>query len=109
MSLSSEKAQYIEMIIEPIPPDTLSSSKTDILPNIKSALQEAGQEQLLDGGQIQVEVEKTFPTDEVIVIGFTLLSGVALETYKEILLPELKSRYKAWQKRRQMIDKLSEK
>lgn len=109
MSSTSKEAQYIELIIEPIPPDTISSSRAEVLPAIKDALQEAGQEELLDEEQIKIEVEQTFPTDEVIVVGFTLLSGVALATYTEIILPELKRRFKAWQKRRQMVKKLTEK
>lgn len=108
MAPTSEEPQYIELIIEPIPPDTISSAKAEILPAIKDALQEAGQEQLLDEEQIKIEVEQTFPTDEVIVVGFMLLSGMALATYKEIILPELKRRFKAWQKRRQMVKKLTE-
>ena len=95
-----EEADYIELIIEPIPPDTISSVKAEILPTIEAALREAGQDQLLSEEQIQIEVEQTFPTDEVIVVGFTLLSGIALETYKEIILPVLKKRFKVWQKRR---------
>lgn len=108
MASTSEELQYIELIIEPVPPDTISSAKTEILPAIKDALQEAGQEQVLDEEQIKIEVEQTFPTDEVIVVGFTLLSGMALATYKEIILPELKRRFKARQKRRQMVKKLTE-
>ncbi len=92
--------EYIELTIQPIPPDTVSSVKAELLPTIEAALREAGQEQLLAEGQIQIEVEQTFPTDEVIVVGFTLLSGIALETYKEIVLPALKKRFRAWQKRR---------
>ena len=101
VSISGEEAEYIEVIVEPIPPDTLSSAKADILPVIEAALREAGQEQLLAEGQMQVEVEQTFPTDEIIIVGFTLLSGIALETFKAIVLPALKKRFKAWQKRRQ--------
>jgi hypothetical protein len=92
--------EYIELTIQPIPPDTISSVKADLLPTIEAALREAGQEQLLTEGQMQVEVEQTFPTDEVVVVGFALLSGIALETYKEIILPTLKKRFRAWQKRR---------
>ena len=95
--------EYIELTIQPIPPDTLSSVKADLLPTIEATLREAGQEQLLTEEQIQIEVEQTFPTDEVVVVGFTLLSGIALETYKEIILPTLKKRFRAWQKRRRKI------
>jgi hypothetical protein len=41
------------------------------------------------------------PEYEVIIIGFTLLSGIALETYKAIVLPALKKRFRIRQKRRQ--------
>lgn len=92
--------EYIELTIQPIPPDTISSVKAELLPTIEAALREAGQEQLLTEGQMQVEVEQTFPTDEVVVVGFTLLSAIALETYKAIVLPALKKRFRAWQKRR---------
>ena len=103
MVSNSREAEYIELTIEPIPPDTVSSVKAEILPTIENALREAGKEQLLDKEQIQAEVEQTFPTDAVIVVGFTLLSGLALETYKEIVLPALKKRFKTRQKRRRKI------
>lgn len=92
--------EYIELAIQPIPPDTVSSARAELLTIIEDALRQAGQEQLLAEGQIQVEVERTFPTDEVIVVGFTLLSQIALETYKAIVLPALKKRFRARQKRR---------
>lgn len=108
MVSSSQEVEYIELSIEPIPPDTVSSVKTQILPTIESALRQVGKEQLLAEEQIQVEVEQTFPTDAVIIVGFTLLSGVALETYKEIVLPELKKHFKAWQKRREQVRKITQ-
>ena len=92
--------EYIELTIQPILPDTISSVKADLLSTIEAALREAGQEQLLTEGQIQIEVEPTFPTDQVIVVGLTLLSGIALETYKEIVLPRLKKRFRTRQKRK---------
>jgi len=95
-----EEAKYLEVTIEPIPPDTISSAKAEILPLIEAALRETGREQLLTDGQMQIEIERTFPTDEVIVIGFTLMSGIAFETYKAIVLPVLKKRFRAWQKQR---------
>ena len=108
MASISERPQYIELIIEPIPPDTVSSTKAKILPFIKDAMQRAGQEQMLDEEKILAEMEQTFPTDEVIIVGFTLLSGIALATYEKIILPELKKHFKTKQKRRQMVKKLRE-
>jgi hypothetical protein len=97
------QTKYIELSIVPIPPDTASSVKSELFPIIQTALRETGQEQLLTSGEIQVEVEKTFPTDEVVVVGLALLSQIALETYKEILLPRLKKRFRVRKKRRRKI------
>lgn len=70
--MSVTPTEYIELTIQPIPPDTVSSVRAELLPTIEAALHEAGQEQLLTEGQIQVEVEQTFPTDQAIVVGLTL-------------------------------------
>lgn len=101
MNVSQEnEPEYIELAVQPIPPDTVSSVRAELLPLIEDALHRAGKESLLTEGQVRIEVEQTFPTDEVIVIGFTLLSGIALETYKTIVLPALKKRFRTRQKRR---------
>jgi len=101
LTISTEfDPEYVELTIQPIPPDTVSSVKAELLPAIEAALREAGQEQLLAEGQIQVEIEKTFPTDQVIIVGLTLLSQVALETFKEVVLPRLKKRHRVRQKRK---------
>jgi len=97
------EAEYIELSIQPIPPDTVSSVRAEILPAIEAALREAGQEQLLADGEFQVEVEKTFPTDAAIIVGLTLLSGIALETYKAIVLPRLEKRFPVKEKRRRKV------
>lgn len=87
------KQGVIELTIAPIPPDTVASVKAELLPCIEEALKKAGREEALTKGEIKVEIEKTFPTDQVILVVFTLLSGIALETYKEIVLPKLKERF----------------
>jgi hypothetical protein len=97
--IPQSEAEYIELTIQPIPPDTISSVKADLRPIIEAALREAGQEHLLTEGQIQVEVEQTFPTDQIITVGLTLLSGIALETFKEVVLPRLKKHFRTKQKR----------
>ena len=101
VSNPAEEVEHIELTIQPIPPDTVSSAKVEILPIIEAALREAEQAQLLAGGEFRVEVEKTFPTDEAIIVGLALLSKVALETYKAIVLPRLKKRFQVGEKRRQ--------
>ena len=82
----------------PIPPDTIASGKEEIQSLIEAALRNAGKGDFLTNGQIEFEVEKTFPVDQSIIVGLTLLSGIALETYKAIILPELKRRFKVNQK-----------
>jgi hypothetical protein len=89
----TEVSESIELELEPIPPDTIASSKAELTSIIQKALQEAEQDDLLSNAQINIQVEKTFPTDAVIVVGFTFLSGVALETYKALVLPALKKRF----------------
>jgi len=90
MNPSQSTPEHIELTIVPIPPDTLASVKAELEQNIEAALRDAGRESLLAEGQIQIEIEQTFPTDQVIVVGITLLSGMALETFKAIVLPHLK-------------------
>ena len=87
--------ETIELEIEPIPPDTIASAKEELMPLIEAALREAGQAELLTTGQIQIQVERTFPTDQAIVIGLTLLSQIAIETFKGLVLPALKRKFKA--------------
>jgi hypothetical protein len=81
----NETGAFIELELHPIPPDTVASAKQDALPLIEVALRDAGQEQLLTNGEIVAEVEKTFPTDEAIIVGLTFLAGIGIETYKVIL------------------------
>ena len=90
MNPDQSTPEYIELTIVPIPPDTLASVKAELEQNIEAALRESGRESLLTDGQIQIEIEQAFPTDQVIVVGVTLLSGMALETFKATVLPHLK-------------------
>lgn len=90
--------EVIKLELTPIPPDTIASGKAEVLPLIQATLREAGRADLLSDEHIQVQVEKTFPTDAAIIVGLTLLSGIALETYKELILPRLKQRFEVKQK-----------
>lgn len=89
----------VELVIAPIPPDTLASVKAELEQEIEAVLRESGHEDLLSSGQIQVEVEETFPTNEVITVGLTLLSGIALEVLKATVIPRLKKRFEVKQRR----------
>ena len=99
------ETEYIEVIAEPIPPDTLSSVETDLVPTVQATLREAGREKLLAEEDIRVMAEKTFPSDDVVVVLFRLASPVALATYHEIVLPALKERFRVLQKRRRRSGK----
>ena len=100
---AAEEAEYIELTIRPIPPDTVSSVKSELVPLIKAALRDAKQEQLLASGDLQVEVEKTIPTElavPVLTAALTLFTSVAVETFKVTILPRLKKRFQVEEKRR---------
>ncbi len=75
-----EVSEIIQLELTPIPPDTVASAKTELMPLIETALREAGRSDLLSDEHIQIQIEKTYPTDEVIIVGLALLSGIALET-----------------------------
>jgi hypothetical protein len=84
------ETHHIKLTLQAIRPETIESLKADLLPVIREALRESGQEHLLASGELKVEVEKTFPTNEIIVVGITLLSQVALKVFEEVVLPKLK-------------------
>jgi hypothetical protein len=81
----NDAVEVIELELRPIPPDTVASVKQDVVPLIEAALRNAGASQLLSQQHVLVEVQRTFPTNEAIVVGLTFLAGVGLETYKFIL------------------------
>lgn len=95
----TEIHEVVELELKPIPPDTVASVKADVIPYVNEILQENEQAQLLASGDLKIEVEKTFPMDEVIIIGLTLLSGLALETYKSLILPKFKKRFDVKEKK----------
>ena len=95
----SEQIETIELELRPIPPDTTASVKQEIMPLIETAFHQAGQPELLTNGQVEVEIERTFPTDEAIVVGLTFLAGIGLETYK-VILEVLRERYEVKERSR---------
>ncbi len=84
--------QFVELELHPIPPDTVASAKQDVPVLIEQSLRDAGQDHLFAEQQFLVEIEKTFPTDEAIIVGLTFLAGIGIETYK-FLLDVLRERY----------------
>jgi|WetSurMetagenome_2_1015567.scaffolds.fasta_scaffold628042_2 hypothetical protein len=98
MSPSEPMPEQIELVIVPIPPDTLASVQAELEQEIEAALRESGHEDLLTSGQIQVEVEETFPINEVIIVGLMLLSDIAVEVFKATVIPRLKKRFEVKQR-----------
>lgn len=96
----SEVVEVIELEIRPIPPDTVSSVRGELVPLIERTLRDAGRESLLVDGEIRIDIGRPLSVDTVIVIGLTFLSQVALETYKKLLLPVLKERVEVRRKAR---------
>jgi len=105
--MSEQAAEVVELILEPIPPDTVETIRAELLPRVRKRLQAAGREHLLDDGEIQIRIEETVPVDwyaiSLLAISavFTLTTELAVETYKAIVLPELKKWVKAKQKEKQ--------
>ncbi len=93
-----EVSDMIELELTPIPPDTIASGKAEVLAIIEASLRTHGQAQLLADDQIRVAVEKTFPTDAVLIVGLTFVSQLAIETYKAIILPALRKRFQVRQR-----------
>jgi hypothetical protein len=93
-------AFQIELVVEPVPPDTVDSVKATIEPLVRSSLAAAGQAHLLDSGDITIDLEQTFPTDAAVTALFYLLGGMALKTFEATLLPEIQRKYRAWVKAR---------
>lgn len=97
---SETDQEIIELLLEPIPPDTVDTIKAELVPLVQEALREAGREQLLVDGEIRIEIEKTFPIDwvELSKIAtkavFTLAAGIAVANYKAFVIPAIKKRFK---------------
>lgn len=90
---TDDASEQIELAIRPIAPQTVETLKQQFVSDIRGALQEAGREDLLSEGHIQITDERTFPVDQLILIGISLASQIAIETYKQIVLPRLRRRY----------------
>jgi hypothetical protein len=90
--------EVIMLELIPIPPDTIASGKEEIQEFIETELRKAGVNHLLSDNHISIQIEQTFPTDQAIVVGITLLSGIALETFKTIVLPALKRKFEVKQR-----------
>jgi hypothetical protein len=96
----SEAGARYELRLTPVPPDTAASVREDVMSVIEAALRDAGKEGFLAQKQMEVEVEETFPMDPITLIAITLLSNMAFETYKQVVLPALKRRFGVQEERK---------
>jgi hypothetical protein len=92
--------EEVELVVEPVPPDTVDSVKAAFEPLIRQSLKEAGQTRLLDEGEIALDLEQTFPRDAAVTALFYLASGIALKTFEATVLPDIQRKYQAWVKKR---------
>lgn len=92
--------EEIELIVEPVPPDTLDDVKAALEPLVRASLLASGQAHLLDEGHILIDLERAFPTDAAVTALFYLAGGMALKTFEATLLPEIQRKYRAWVKKR---------
>jgi len=90
---------FAELELRPIPPDTVASAKQDVEQLIQQALRNQAQAQFLPQPQVLVDVQRTFPTNEAIIVGLTFLAGVGLETYK-FILDMLRERFEVQERKR---------
>jgi len=103
---SETDQEIIELLLEPIPPDTADTIKAELVPLVQEALREAGREQLLVDGEIRIKIEKTIPIDWIelsriaTVAVFALATGIAVESYKAFVIPAIKKRFKVKAKKR---------
>jgi hypothetical protein len=88
-----QRAIVIELEVTPITPDNVDSVRDELVPFIHTSLQDQGKEHLIEDGELRIQIERPFPYDAAIVVGLTFLSGVALETYKAIILPKLREKF----------------
>lgn len=93
----NDDVEFAELELRPIPPDTVASAKQDVEQLIQQALR--NQAQFLPQPQVLVDVQRTFPTNEAIIVGLTFLAGVGLETYK-FILDMLRERFEVQERKR---------
>ena len=101
----SDEINQEEVEVAPIPPDTVATVQLEVEKYIADGLREKGQHDLLESQQIAVTVEETFPGAEVVHLLFTLSGGIAIETFRQVILPWLKRKYETRHKSKKEGDK----
>lgn len=96
-----QRAEKIELLVAPIPPDTVATVKAKVASVIRDILKESGQANLWEDGEIKVEVEKGLSLEEqLVVVGVQLLSALAAKTFEIIVLPKLQKRFEVKKRKR---------
>jgi hypothetical protein len=82
----------IELRLTPVKPTKRSDIALNAMPTVRAALSAAGKKELLDKGDIKISQSENFPDlgSPFVTIVITLASNIALETYKQVILPKLK-------------------
>jgi len=87
-------SKIIEFDLDISPRETISEAKEELLNNIRKALMEKGQTNLLNNGEITIEPENTMPTEiSTINIIITAVGFAANEILKEVIIPLLRKKY----------------
>ena len=101
METDNHEPQSVELLtLEPIPPDTVASMRAELMPTIEMALRQNNKESLLENNEISLEMEHTFPTDQIVVVVAVMITTMAVKVFEEIILPELKKKYRVLRKHR---------
>lgn len=90
---SEELFKKIELLIQPIPPDTISTLKEELVENINKEMKEKG---FSNQEGLEVTIERTLPFAEGVALGLVIrcVTKITWDVYKEVILPLLKRKYK---------------
>lgn len=92
--MSEVPTTTIELIIKPEGKQTVDEIEGELEAYVQDVLREAGEQHLIDNGELRIEVEEGTPDPTIVAAIIAIVGAFALETYKELILPKLKKRYK---------------
>lgn len=85
--------QQVKLEVRPTGTETVDLIADRVPRYIEQLVKEDDKAELLANDEIQIEVEETFPTAEVVVIALTFLTQAAIEYWKYRLEKKLKEKY----------------
>lgn len=89
--------QQVKLQVRPTGTESVDLIRDQLPKYIEQVMREDGKETLLTNNELQIELEETFPTTGVIIIGLQLLSQAAIEYWKYRLEKKLKEEYNVLQ------------